>query len=94
MQPYKGLVTFDTKEDREEAMKSSMELLLKHFVEVRYWSEEEGCQTRRMWIKCYGLPPHVWSRGDLKKLAKVWGMMVFLDKFTEEMKLTCSKDPY
>ena len=32
---YKALVTFETKEDREEAINSRMELLLNHFAEVR-----------------------------------------------------------
>lgn len=41
MEPYKAFVTFVTKQDREEAMKTGMELLLKYFAEVRYWSEEE-----------------------------------------------------
>ena len=86
MGAFKALVTFETKEDREEAMKSGMELLLQHFAEVRCWCEEEWCQTRRTWIECYGIPLHAWSKGNLKKVAEVWGSMVWLDRFTEEMK--------
>ena len=53
IEAYKILVTFATKEDREEAIGLGRDLLLSYFAEVRLWFENEWCQTMRTWIQCY-----------------------------------------
>ena len=37
---------------------------------------EEICQTRRVWIECWGLPIHAWSEINLSKIKEVWGKVV------------------
>ena len=68
---YKAIVTFVIVEDKEEAMKSMQDLLLKHFNKVRSWSEEEWCQTHKTWVECYGLTLHAWSNENIKKVVEV-----------------------
>ena len=41
MGAYKALVTFASKEDREEALNAYMDMLQKYFQEVRPWSKDE-----------------------------------------------------
>ena len=45
---YKAIVTFDSLERVSEALFKDMELLAKHFKEVKAWSKEEWCQTKRV----------------------------------------------
>ena len=66
--PYKAIVTFESKEDMEEALVSYKDLLLNHFAKVRKWSEEEVYQTRRVWIGCLGTPPHAWTSENTRKI--------------------------
>ena len=82
---YKAFVTFDSKESMQEALSSIKELLLNHFEEVRPWSEEEWCQTRTIWVECYGIPPYAQTIKNIK-IRQVWGTVVCLDKVTKERK--------
>ena len=50
MAAYNILITFTSKDGIEEALKESGDLLHKYFDEVRAWSIEEVCQTRRVWL--------------------------------------------
>ena len=68
----------------EDALKLGADCLRNHFAEVRRWSEGELCQTRRVWLECFGLPPHVWSYETLRKIGSVWGKVVCLDKKTSK----------
>lgn len=56
--PYKTLITFESVQDKEDALNQGVECMLNHFAEVRKWSSEEFNQTRRVWIECLGLPLH------------------------------------
>ena len=51
MGAYKTVMTFETKNDMEEALAS--DYLLNHFEEVRKWSMEECSQTRRVCVECF-----------------------------------------
>ena len=86
MGAYKALVTFDSRESLEEALATAKDLLLNHFKEVRKWTDEELCQTRKVCLECYGIPPDAWNAEIIKNIGKVWGTVVYLDKLTEEGK--------
>ena len=67
----KTLVTFETNEDKDEAMKTGLELLQKYCIEVRPWLEEEWCQAQKTWVECHGIPSQAWTKENIKKLAEV-----------------------
>ena len=48
---FKALITFETKEDMEEAMGSGLDLLLNHFDEVKPWTE----------VKCVKRAEYGWN---------------------------------
>ena len=79
---YKTLITFETREDMEDAMGS--DYLLNYFEDIRRWSDEEYSQTQRLWIECLGMPPHAWSSANLRKIGEHWGSVVCLDKKIED----------
>ena len=82
----KTLVTFDLKDSLEEALAIGMDLLLTYFQDVGKWNKYVWCQTRRIWLECYGIPPHAWTKENIMKIGEEWGKVVCLDKITEEMK--------
>ena len=88
MGAYKTLITFETKEDVEDALGS--DFLLNYFEGIRRCSEDEFCQTRRVWIECFGLPPHAWSASNLRKIGEQWGTVVCIDKKAVERMDFCS----
>ena len=76
MGAYKVLITFPSKEDMEETVKERGNILSEYFEELRVWTEEEVCQTRRLWVECLGMPLQAWSDENLRKIAAVWGTVV------------------
>ena len=37
------------------------------------------CQTRRVWIECWGLPIHGWSEENISKIGEVWRKVIEVD---------------
>ena len=73
----------------EIALSIGKELLLEHFVEIR-WSEKEICETRRVWIECLGIPHHKWTIDNIRKIGEEWGSVVCLDSKTKMGESLCS----
>ena len=71
MGAYKALITFASKEDMDDTMKEEGSVLREYFDELRIWTNEEICQTRRVRIECFGMPIHAWSSENLKKIAEL-----------------------
>ena len=65
---YKTLVTFESKEMMEKCLIEDKHRLIKFCDEVREWSMEEVCQTRRVCVECYGVPLHAWSVENFKRI--------------------------
>ena len=84
MGAYKTVLTFESVQDKEDALKLGGDCLKNHFADVRDWSIEEFNQTRRVWIECLGVPPHAWSYENFRKIADVWGRYICLDRSTRE----------
>lgn len=83
---YRALVTFESPGKANEAMSKEREVLGKFFAEFRMWSDEDWSQTRRIWLECYGVPPHAWSYDNIKRIGEEWGTVVCLDNTTKEGK--------
>ncbi|KAL4322010.1 hypothetical protein AHAS_Ahas14G0167700 [Arachis hypogaea] len=80
---YKALLTFDTVLSAEEAYTFRMNDLLKLFHMIWRWDETEKSESRRVWLDCYRVPLHAWSRDTFHKIGEQWGEMVACDKLTE-----------
>ena len=82
---YKFLITFNSKKEAENAANQKQNGLWSFFEEITLWSPEETCQTRRVWIECWGLPIHGWSETNLSKIGEVWGKVVKVDMDMEDL---------
>ena len=82
MGAYKALINFASKEDMYETMKEGVSVLREYFDELRIWANEEVCQTRRVWLEYFGMPLHAWSIENLRKIAELWGTVIYFDEQT------------
>ena len=82
MGSYKVLITFLTEVDMEEVLAIGSTFLGQFFKEVKRWSSDEVCQTRRTWVECIGVPLQAWSQANLKKIGEIWGSVICFDDQT------------
>ena len=79
MGAYKMLITFCSMESRDEALNERDEILKRHFDDIRVWSSEETCQTRRVWVEVFGVPLQAWTPENFKRIGEQWGTVVRCD---------------
>ena len=70
MGAYKILMTFRSIEIRDEALREEDEVLKRYIKEIRAWSVDETCQTRKVWLECLGVPLHAWTLETFKKIGE------------------------
>lgn len=58
MGSYKVLITFQSIKDMEDMLLMDNMVLLNQLEDIRKWTQEEFCRTRRTWVECFGIPPH------------------------------------
>ncbi|KAL4381859.1 hypothetical protein AHAS_Ahas04G0175600 [Arachis hypogaea] len=80
---YKAMLRFDTVLSAEEAYTFKMNDLLKLFHMEWRWDETEKSESRRVWLDCYGVPLHAWSRDTFHRIGEQWGEVVTCDKLIE-----------
>jgi len=62
------------------------ELLCNHeeldqwFVDIKKWDKSDFCESRRVWLEIFGVPPHRWNWENFHGIAKIWGSLVSLGK--------------
>jgi hypothetical protein len=56
------------------------------FKEVVKWTPNLVAKKRRVWLKCYGIPAHVWEEGCFKRLGNCFGEFVDFDEETITMR--------
>jgi len=59
-------------------------LLDNWFHEVKNWDIYEVCESRRLWIEVFGVPPHGWSLKNFERIASFWGKMICLETPIED----------
>ena len=73
------LLVFPTEEKMLEALNEHLELE-QWFIEIRKWSMEIHCETRKVWLEVIGVPPQGWMWENFKLIAELWGRMICLGK--------------
>lgn len=63
----------------EETLRNHGELDL-WFSEIKKWRRYECCETRKVWLEIYGVPPHGWLWENFSKIAETWGRLICLGK--------------
>ena len=79
MGEYKFLVTFHSREEAEEVLSLEKNFLSSILNEIRKWTPQDVCQTRRIWLECQGLPLHGWSKLNITKISDIWGKVIRID---------------
>jgi len=46
---------------------------------VKNWDIYEACDSRRLWIEVFGVPPHGWSLRNFERMASLWGKLICLE---------------
>ena len=80
---FKFILTFGTI-DQMEASLANHVMLDKWFCEVKKWDIYEVCDTRRVWIEVFGVPPHGWNQQNFENIASIWGKVVCLETPIED----------
>ena len=81
MSSFKFILTFPTLEAMQDALPNQDQLNL-WFVDVRKWSVYYTCDTRRVWLDIFGIPPHGWKWDNFKNIVEIWGRFICLGKST------------
>ena len=82
---FKFFLTVETKEVKEKLKTEGEECLKQWFSSFSDWVEEDACQTRRLWLEMVGIPIHIWSDQNIKRIAENWGDVVSIEKDTSNM---------
>ncbi|KAL1331050.1 hypothetical protein AAHE18_12G155000 [Arachis hypogaea] len=83
MGAYKALLTFDSLLNAEETYTFKMNSLLQIFHSVWRCDESKRSESQRVWLKCFGIPLHVWNMDTFKKIGGQWGEVVGCDQGTK-----------
>jgi len=67
---FKFLLTVESKEMKEKLKIEGEECLKQWFSSFSDWVEEDACQTRKLWLELVGVPIHIWSDQDIKRIAE------------------------
>ncbi|XP_057449044.1 uncharacterized protein LOC130740451 [Lotus japonicus] len=69
----------------DDIVKGSEDWLANIFESINPWSPSIVMQSRVVWIRCYGIPLHLWKRRSFDKLISPLGEVLELDAATSEM---------
>ena len=70
------------------------------FNSIEKWNITDQAESRRAWLEVYGVPVHGWTKENFKKIAEVWGRLIYLDTMDdpitnyESMKLLVATDQF
>jgi len=66
----------------EELVKLHNEWFNSVFEEIKTWSSSEVVSYKRVWVKCYGISFHLWSKECLSKVVGEVATVLEVDKAT------------
>jgi hypothetical protein len=75
--------------DKVEEVKEIMETVgwwCSLFEKVIPWSPDVVVNSRAVWLRCYGVPPHAWGNDLFRSIAFKHGRFLEVDDNTKEMK--------
>ena len=76
------LLSSKSGEKIEDIVKSNVEWFNCFFEELKPWSESLVVSYKRVWIRCYGLPIHLWSKECFLKVIEDMATLMEVDEAT------------
>ena len=68
---YKFLLSMESKDIKERLKTKGKGSLKQWFSSITKWTEEDVCQSRRLWLEIVGTPIHLWMNITLKNCRKL-----------------------
>ncbi|GKV05161.1 hypothetical protein SLEP1_g17203 [Rubroshorea leprosula] len=86
------LLSSGNKEELKHLVDEGREWLAQWFTDVRPWTPEEVATERFTWLRCQGVPLHIWKSNFFETVACMFGQFVSLDGSTiKKSKLDVAK---
>ncbi|GKV21472.1 hypothetical protein SLEP1_g31448 [Rubroshorea leprosula] len=85
VRPLRGrlvLLEGSDKDEIKELAETTPEWLGQWFEEVKPWAPSMVARERFVWIRCQGVPVHVWGPEFFSTIGAVWGKVISLDDST------------
>ncbi|KAJ8420246.1 hypothetical protein Cgig2_030826 [Carnegiea gigantea] len=76
---FQFILTFPTIDQMEESLTKTGELD-QWFSDIKKWSTYDSCETRKVWLEVFEVPPHGWCWENFDKIASIWGRLITLGK--------------
>ncbi|WJX68791.1 hypothetical protein P8452_53129 [Trifolium repens] len=80
------LLTSDTQDGVKNAVESNSDWWSRCFIEIRPWNPLLRPRGRRVWVRIFGTPLHVWGEDCFNKLVCCFGKLVGLDEATKDQR--------
>ncbi|KAJ8446349.1 hypothetical protein Cgig2_005880 [Carnegiea gigantea] len=76
---FKFILTFPSEAHMEAALNNHGELDL-WFSDIKKWSSYESCETRKVWLEVFRVPPRGWCWENFEQISNLWGRLISLGK--------------
>ena len=78
---FKYILTYPIEEAMKEAQAlNNQEELKLWFYDFQRWSRYDSCETRKVWLEVFGVPPRGWSWENYNGTSGLWGKLITLGK--------------
>ncbi|GMP52709.1 hypothetical protein CsSME_00018419 [Camellia sinensis var. sinensis] len=82
------LITFKSKEDMMQFMHSSGDWIMEWCESIIEWHKGVRLDNERVvWVRCFGVPPHLWNANNFRKIGEGCGVVVEMDHNVLSMEL-------
>ena len=84
--PMRGnmvLLAFPSKTEMDIAINQNLQGLEEWFDLIKPWEEGDSFHSRFVWMKCEGIPLHVWNMSFFSLIGNLSGRFIKSDSFTE-----------
>ncbi|GKV01050.1 hypothetical protein SLEP1_g13646 [Rubroshorea leprosula] len=78
------LMDCEDKEELKDLVQGAASWLSQWFVKVKPWSPTMVAKERFVWLRCLGVPLHVWGPEFFESMVAAWGKFISLDENTSK----------
>ena len=50
------------------------------FKDITKWRKYESCESRKVWVEVFGVPPRGWCWENFKKISELWSGLISFGK--------------
>ena len=76
------LISFEDAQGKQEFLDNGGDWVRRWFDMVKSWEEEDVGESRVVWLKCTGIPLHLWNQRFFTSIGNLKGTYMDLDEMT------------